>query len=159
MKSFEIDNIKNFTARLFAGSDFDAFLVKEAQFSTACTFTIDGHFNSGFLSEEEMKLPENAYGISPWKRLRPICYEIIKGKKVPSQFAIVLMYPPQKIPEFLASGRISHDPQEISGLYLNIRFRQGKLSCTAGCSLKSFSLDRKIETAWDEYMSEYLKRF
>ena len=159
MKSTDIENIKNFTARLFAGSDFDGYLVPEAQFSTACAFTIDGHINAGFVGEEGLKLPENREGIVFWKRLRPVCYEIIKGKRVPTRFSIILMAPSQKVIEFLNQSGISHDPADINGLFLNIYFKQGKLSCTTGCSLKTFSMDRKIEAAWDEYIAVFLKHF
>ena len=159
MKSIEINNIKDFTTRLFAGTDFDEYLLQEAQFTTACTFTIDGHINPDFVGEEEMKLPENSEGMAQWKRLRPICYEIIKGKKVPRQFTVVLRCPAARIPAFLQASSISTRPEDISGLYLNIHFRQGRLYCTTGCSLKTFSLDRRTENAWDEYMSQALKPF
>ena len=158
MKSIDIDNIKNFTTRLFVGSDFDGFLVPEVLFSTACTFSIDGHVNAGFVGETDSNLPEYREGIVFWKKLRPICYEIIKGKKVPARFSIILMAPSQMLNDFMSSTGISFNPDEINGLYLNIYFKQGKLSCTTGCSLKSFSMDRKIEIAWDEYMSIWLKQ-
>ena len=158
MRSIEIENIKGLTSQLFAGNIFDGFLAVQASFTTVCTYEIDGHINSDFVGEEDMKLPENAEGIVYWKKLRPICFEIIKGKKVPRQFLIVLMYPAHLTENFLKSAGITDSGNNISGLFININFRQGRLYCTTGCSLKTFSLDRRIETAWDEYVESFLKK-
>ena len=158
MRSIEIDNIKGFTDRLFAGTDFDEFQAVEADFSTACTIKIDGHINEDFIGEEDMKLPENEEGILLWKKLRPICFEVIKGKKTPKQFNIVLRLPDRYKQRFIAQSGVNMDPDEIAGLFLNINFKQGKLYCVTGCSLKTFTLDKSLEFAWDEYMEKFVKR-
>jgi len=159
MISFEIDNIRNFTSGLFAGNTFDSFLAVEADFSTACRFKIDGHLNADFVGEENMQLPEYSEGITYWKKLRPICYEIIKGKTVPRQFTIVFKMPGTYVDDFLKKTGIASDPENIDGLFLNVNFRQGRLYCTTGCSMRTFSLDKSLETEWDEYMTAFLKQF
>jgi len=78
MKSIEIDNIRKFTSALFVGETFDSFCVTEASFSTLVDISIDGHINREFLGEEAAP-DENADETAAWKKLKPLCYEIIKG--------------------------------------------------------------------------------
>ena len=72
MRSIEITNLKEFTSKLFAGTEFDDYLAPEIQICTAATFTIDGRLNEGFVGDDEMQLPENREGIVAWKKLRPV---------------------------------------------------------------------------------------
>ena len=159
MKSIEIENVKQFTTQLFAGTAFDDFLAVEATFLTAATFTIDGHINPGFLDEEQLQFPENQEGILHWKKLKAICFEIIKGKKVPQRFKIIFKMPKSKIEIFLRQSGLSVPTEQISGLFLNINYQGGKLYCTTGASLKIFTMDKSLENQWDEYMSNQLKKF
>ena len=158
MKSVQIENIKAFTTHLFVGETFDGFLVTEASFSTLFDLTIDGHMNKEFLNEEEAEQKENREGIVYWKRLRPLCYEIIKGQRVPLRFKLVFLLPPGSYPAFLSEAGLNYDPSKINGLFLNINFQDGKLNCTTGSSLKEFSLDRSLEQAWDERILKFLGR-
>ena len=159
MKSIEIESIKNFTTQLFAGTAFDSFLIVEAGFSTAATFAIDGHVNEEFVGEEGMKQQDFREGIVRWEKLRPICYEIIKGKKVPQQFKIVLKLSEEQTEAFLSASGSHYTAEQISGLFLNINFRSNKLYCTTGTALKLFSMDKSLELLWDEYMSQFLRSF
>ncbi|MCF0228751.1 MAG: hypothetical protein HUJ76_03520 [Parasporobacterium sp.] len=157
MKSVEISNIRKFTAALFTGEVFDGFLVTEAVFSTMATFSIDGHINRDFLSEEEQNLPENQEGVNQWRKMKPICYEIIKGKRIPRKFKIVFRLSEAKLRTFLEKTGMNTDPEQISGLFLNINFQEGKLYCTTGTALKTFSMDRTLEQQWDEYVVNAMK--
>lgn len=158
MKSIQIENIKRFTAHLFAHETFDKFLVTEATFSTITNITIDGHINRDFMGEAELALPENKETAIYWKKLRPLCYEIIKGQKVPLRFKIVFMMPSHSLIGFLDSVGIDYDPTLVNGLFLNVNFQEGKLACTTGTSLKEFSMDKSLENAWDEQMQKFLIR-
>ena len=159
MKSIEIESIKSFTTQLFAGTAFDSFLAVEASFSTAATFTIDGHVNEEFVGEEDMKRQDFQEGIVRWRNLRPICYEIIKGKKVPQQFKVVLKTSAEQTAAFLTSSGSRYTAEQINGLFLNINFRGNKLYCTTGTALKLFSMDKSLELLWDEYMTQFLRSF
>ncbi len=158
MKSISIENIKNFTTHLFAGETFDGFLVTEASFSTITNITIDGHINQDFMGEAELALPENREGAVYWKKLRPLCYEIIKGQKVPLRFRIVFMMPSDFVFQFLSSTGLDFEPVQVNGLFLNVNFQDGKLVCTTGTSLKDFTLDKSLEYAWDDQIEKFLIR-
>lgn len=159
MKSIEIENIKKFTSQLFAGTVFDDMLVAEALFCTTATFSIDGHINSGFVGEEEMKLPENQEGLVTWKRLKPICFEIIKGKKVPQRFKIVFKMSQSKVEGFIRESGATTSMGQIGGLFLNVNYQDGKLQCTTGVSLRVFTMDKSLDVHWDDYMTSWLKIF
>lgn len=158
MRSISIENIKSFTTHLFAKDTFDGFLVTEASFSTITNITIDGHINRDFMGEAELALPENQEGSVFWRKLRPLCYEIIKGQKVPLRFKIVFMMPSDYVQSFLESTGLHYRPDQVNGLFLNITFQEGKLSCATGTSLKEFTLDKSLEHAWDDQIEKLLKR-
>ena len=158
MKAVAIENLKSFTTHLFVRETFNGFLTTEASFSTSTDFTIDGHINRDYLSEEELLLSENKEGIVFWKRIRPLCYEIIKGKKVPLRFKIVFMLSSGAVRKFLQSADLAFDPEQINALFLNVNYQEGKLVCTTGISLKTFSLDKSVENAWDAYAEKFLNQ-
>ena len=71
---------------------FDNFLVLEAVVATATTVTIDGRLNQEFLdnSDSDQENTENAKDrLQTWGRVRPVCFELIKGKKLPLFFKVV----------------------------------------------------------------------
>lgn len=156
MRLIEVENIKSVTKSLFVNDAFDKFLVTEASISALNTFTIDGHINEQYLDENEIALPENKEGIIYWAKLRPFCYEIIKGKKVPLRFKIVFALPKHLFGAFLKKVDLDMNPEDINALFLNIGFQANKLTCTTAISLKSFSMDKSLENAWDEYINKFI---
>ncbi|MBR3262507.1 MAG: hypothetical protein IKF93_05250 [Lachnospiraceae bacterium] len=156
MRAIEIDNLKQFTTALFARDTFDGFLVTEASFSTITNITIDGHINQEFMGEADLALPENKEKAVYWKKLRPLCYEIVKGQKVPLRFKIVFMMPSDVVLKFLDHAGLDFEPVEVNALFLNVNFQEGKLTCTTGTSMKAFSLDKSLEDAWDSQMVRFL---
>ena len=149
MKLIQIGKIREFTSQLFAGTEFDGYLVSEAQFVTSCVFDIDGHVNKEFVGNE-IAMPDYGEGLVPWKKIKPVCFEIIKGKKVPQSFKIVFKLPRLAEESLLEESGVAADADRVSGMYLNITYKKGELSCTSGIALKTFKPDRTIETAWDE---------
>ena len=159
MRLFEIEQVKAFTSQLFAGEEFDDFLLYEAQFSTSATFTIDGRVNEPFVGEEQMQLPDFREGFVTWRKLKKICFEIIKGRKVPQQFKVVLKLSEKQTGSFLREKDAASYQEQISALFLNISFRENHLTCTTGTMMKEFSMDKTLETLWDEYAGSLLKAY
>ena len=92
MVALKIEEQKAFTAGLFIGEIFDKFLVREAEIVTYNQFTIDGKVRQGYFSKEELE--ENRIEeYSSWKTLKPVCYSLIKGKRLPESFRIVFQCP------------------------------------------------------------------
>ena len=156
MVALKMEDLKTFTAQLFVGEIFDNWLVREANIITFNTFTIDGHIRQGYYSERELeegKIEE----LSSWRVLKPVCYSLIKGKKLPESFQITMQLTPAEVEEFLHNAQLDFTVDQINGLYLNIRYENNAIHCVTGTSLNVFTLDRQIEIEWDEAARLYFK--
>ena len=100
MIACNICDIKLFTKKLFIGETFDRLLLKEAEIVTFNTFSIDGRVHKSFYSEEE-RAEGQIEEYSTWKTLRPFCFSLIKGKKLPERFSIILKLPKAATEQFL----------------------------------------------------------
>ncbi len=148
MKIYNITSQKDFTAALFVNSVFDNFLVSEASFVTAFSLIIDGHLTSA---------PEEGDDSVSWGQVRPLAFSVIKGKELPKSFKIVLKLSDGNLSSTLGALGIEKDT-DISGLYLNIRYEKGELSCTTGCAYARFVADKTAETGWEAFVERFLTK-
>ena len=156
MVALKVEDVRSFTSKLFVKEDFDRFLVKEINIITYNSFTIDGHVRQGYYTQEELE--ENRIeDFSSWKMLRPLCFSLIKGKKLPGSFHIVLSLAPGDVEKFAASLGTGIDGSQIQGLYLNIRYEDGALYCITGTSLNFFTLDKTLENEWDNAVKVFMR--
>lgn len=156
MTALKIEDQKTFTAGLFLGSWFDEFQVREASIVVFNSFTVDGRVRRGYYSDEEKE--EKQIGeFSDWKTLKPFCFSLIKGKRLPESFRIVFLLPEAGKERFVSSHGAGIAPEEVSGLYLNVQYENGAMSCITGTSLNLFTLDKTLEREWDESVKKFLK--
>ncbi len=148
MIQLKITGRKTFTNALFLQETFDDFFLGEAVFQTFQTFHLDGQVCKEYYSDTE-EVPAHVF----WKQARPFCFQLIKGTRLPNYFKIVLCAE-ETIVNKLTEG-LSIRPEEVGGLYLNIRFQDNQMLCTSGISMKSFSLDRELPKLWDEYVKQF----
>ena len=95
MIALKLTDKKAFMNQLLCTEVFDHFLLAEATVTKDATFMIDGHFNASFYSAEELEDEGLAdCKILPYARLRPICYQLIRGKHTPVSFKFILMLSP-----------------------------------------------------------------
>jgi len=156
MIALKIEDIRQFTSSLFLGDLFDKFLVREASIVTFNTFTIDGRVKHGYYTEaelEEKKIEE----YSAWAVVKPVCFSLIKGKKLPGSFQIVLQIPPADVERFLSYSQLGIRSEQIKGLYLNIRYEEGRLNCVTGTSINFFTLDKSLDAEWDEAVKRFFR--
>ena len=147
MVALKIEELKDFTRKLFVEEVFDWWMMREAVITTFNMFTIDGRIRKGYFMEQELE--EKGIGeLSPWKLVRPVCFSLIKGKRLPESFRITLQLPGARVEQFLQSVQPDFKAEQVSGLYLNIRYEEQKLYCVTGTSLNVFTLDKKIEQEW-----------
>lgn len=158
MVSYKINDIKIFMRDLLIEGKFDEFLVTEASVTTYNTYTIDGHINKSYYTSEEYEELEEKE-LSPWKVIKPICYFLIKGKKLPVRFKIILQLSEKYLLKFLDNNKLNLDPSAINGLYLNLKFEDNNLTCITGCSLNVFTLDKTLENSWDESIKKFLVNY
>ena len=159
MIALKLTDTKAFMNQLLCSDTFDHFLMPEASITKDASFTIDGHINPSFYSAEERT--ENGLSeltILPYARLRPVCYQLIRGRHTPVSFKFVLMLSPQNTANVLARSDSSYQPSDISGIFLNLSFQNGQLSLTTGISYAIFSTDRTLEHEWDSLLKKFLTK-
>lgn len=140
-------------SKLLIKADFDTFLMEEATITTYNTFTIDGHIQKDFYTPDEYdSLPSKT--LSYWATTKPICYELIKGTKTPLRFKIILKANTSLVNQILADYNLSYNENDISGLYINIRFENSALTLISATSMNIFTLDKSLEQSWDSYISK-----
>lgn len=156
MVALKVEDVWSFTSKLFVKEDFDRFLVKEINIVTFNSFTIDGHIRQGYYSDEEVE--EKQIGeFSSWSMLKPLCFSLIKGKKLPGSFHIVLCLAPKDVERFADRSGTGINGGQIQGLYLNIRYEDGALYCITGTSLNFFTLDKTLENEWDQAVKNFMR--
>ena len=152
MTSIPITDVKTFMSNLLVKSSFDTFLLEEASITTFNTFNIDGHIIKDFYSDEEYdSLPSKT--LSYWSNIKPICYELIKGTKTPLRFKIILKASNPLVEKLISEYELTFNVNDISGLYINIRYEAGSLNIITATSMNTFTLDKSLEQAWDKYIA------
>ena len=159
MIALQIKDVKHFMGRLL-GTDFlDSFLLEEAVISTYNTFTIDGRMNRAFFSREEGEEPSvRPYEFSPWSQIRPILFELIRGKKVPVSFRFILHLMPQYVPGILKPSETTVTADQVKALVLTCRYESGALTILTGTSLHTFLPDKSADVLWDRAIKAFLDK-
>lgn len=157
MVALKIDDIRSFTKKLFVGDTFDIFLLREATIVTFNTFAIDGHIRQGYYTEQELE--ENKIEeLSSWAVIKPICFSLIKGKKLPGSFQITLQLSPEQAEKFLIHSQVGLTIDQVNGICMNIRYEDNTMYCISGISLNIFTLDKSIDIEWDEALRLFLRQ-
>lgn len=157
MIALKIEEQKIFTSGLFIGEIFDGFLVREAEVVTFNSFTIDGRVRHGYYSDEELE--ENQIEeFSSWKVLKPFCFSLIKGKRLPESFRIVFMLSPDAKERFVEKHVPGLLPDQVGGLYLNVHYENNEMTVITGTSMNMFTLDKTLENEWDESVRVFFQR-
>ena len=157
MIALQVEDIREFTRQLFMAETFDRFLVQEARFTTFAAFTVDGRLHQDFFTDEELE-QARLEDYATWQMVRPFCFSLIKGKKQPESFHIILRLPPQGAARFMAEHAPNLREDAGLGLYINIRYEEKLLYCVTGVSFSQFTMDKTLERAWDENVERFLKK-
>ncbi|WFR59568.1 DUF5721 family protein [Anaerocolumna sp. AGMB13025] len=158
MISLKIIDIKAFMSSLLVQTVFDNFLLSELHINTFNHFQIAGNLNEEYYSSEEREVLEGRK-YSTWSEIKPIAYSLIKGNKLPLSIKIVLLLSPSNTEKVLTKSGAPFQTADINGLFLNIRFDKGNLYLITGTSVKSFSMDKTLERAWDDDLKVFLKHY
>lgn len=135
--------------QLLLNSTFDRFSLIEGEVTTFNRFHVDGHHHKEFYENA----PEAEY--SRWGDLREYFYQVIRGKRTPLSFKFILSLGRDEFASFLEQYDISFRPEDIQGLYLNLRFDGSSLQCVTGTSMNIFTMDKSLEKAWDKYAQQF----
>lgn len=160
MRLFQIQDTRDFMKKLLVTEDFDSFLLREASVTTFCTFQVDGTYHPEFFCDAERGdgADADAYPYASWGKIRPLFWDLIKGKHTPLSFRIIFRLAPHNVETLLRQSGLSLRPEDIDGLFLNISYENGSLLCTSGVSMKLFTLDKSLERSWDETLQKFFRQ-
>ena len=158
MLAIQIKEVKTFMSKLLSADTFDSFLLEEARIHTYNTFTIDGHQNREFYTKEEMEdtgiFP---YEYSQWKNMKSICFQLIKGKKVPTFMKIILHKKPEESYTLLEESDALAFADVLKAFVVTIKYDTSGLLLTTGTSFSTFVMDKTVDLLGDNAIRKFLK--
>ena len=156
MTAFLITEMKKFMAGFLAGDCFDSFLLEEAFVEAAVTYHIDGHINAAFFSQDEDEDCPKTF--IPWKNVRSVAFDMIKGKRTPSRFKFVLHLMPEFVPGVMKGADPSLLPEQVSALVLTVSYDGSSIRLVTGTAFSSFVMDKTLDAQWDKTMRNFLSK-
>ena len=135
---------------------FDSFLITEGEISTSNTFSFTGCINKDFYNNDELKAFPNDFVF--WKQLKHICFEIIRGKKVPTHMKLTLAFPKSSYEKIIRDCGMNVTSDNIGGLYLHILYENNEITIITGTSLTLFTMDKTLDKYWDNLMLNFLNK-
>ena len=159
MIALQLTDVKTFMNQLLCSELFDRFLLSEASITKDATFTVNGHINPAFYSAEELET-EGLTGLDilPYSRLRPVCYQLIRGKHTPVTIKFDQTLSPENMKHTLARSDSSFTDNDVKGIFINLAFQNGRLTLTTGISYILFSTDRTLDHEWDGLIKKFLAK-
>lgn len=159
MIALQLTDIKNFMNKLLRSETFDHFLLQEAVIHSGASYIIDGKLNKEFYDQSELEeLGIEHFHFLPFSMLRGNCFDLIKGKKTPTSFKFVFLLSPENLSRTLASTGTVFTENDITGIYLNLKYQNQLLTLTTGISYTIFSTDKTLELQWDHLVRKFLKQ-
>lgn len=158
MIALNILEIRDFMNQLLCRETFDHFLMKEAVIRAGITWNAEGNLNKDFYSDDELEeLGFTGLEFLPYGSVRPQCYQLIRGKRTPSYFKFIFLLSPENLSRTLEQIQSSYTKEDITGMFLNLKFQSGRLVLTTGVSYRIFSADKSLEHEWDRLVKLFLK--
>lgn len=158
MQSIHILDIKPFMQLLFQTEQLNDYEFVSADIRTDMTYSLDGHINRSFFSEEELvqhSLTQRSH--LTWSIAREKVFTLIKGKRTPSLLKIVLRASVPEMKNLISSTNSSLNSNDIDGIFLNIIFQENKLNVICGISYKIFTMDKELESELSSKIITLLK--
>ena len=87
--------------------------------------------------------------------MREFCFSIIKGKRTPLSFKFVLGLSDSNIEKLLLQQDLDFKPQDVRGLYINLKYDGQNLQCITGTAMNLFTMDKSLEQAWDKMIQKF----
>lgn len=157
MIGLQIKSIKQLMNALLVTETFDHFLMEEVNITTFNTFVIDGHIEKAFYTSEELEeYGDSMPAFSSWRDIRPICFQLIKGKKIPVSFRFVLHADAELVHKISSLPECDVAENLIRSLVLNIRYDNGTIQMVTGTAFSTFILDKSVDKLWDHYIKSFL---
>ena len=151
MIALKLPEVKECMSKLLLSDTFDTFLFIEGEIVTFNTFSINGFLKKDFF-EKDMT-PSRKYSL--WKEIREYAFSLIKGKRTPLSFQFVFGLSEANIEKLLLQQGLPFQPQDVQGLYLNLKYDGQNLTCITGTSMNLFTMDKSLDEAWDKMVQRF----
>ncbi len=138
MIAINIENVKEFMSKLFAGDGFDRFHIAKCELTTFFEINIDGRRHEGWYDTDEK--PSDPTGQVTWKEIKPVVYQLIRGKKTPEKMRIDFCH-------YMPDGDVGS---------LRVEYDRDALTVYTGYMQREFSLDRQRQQEWDDKCEQFL---
>lgn len=139
MIALQIENVKDFMARLFQGDMFDKFHVNRVEVTTFITLTADGKKNAAWFDSDE---EDDGDRLVVWRQLKPVIFSFIRGNKTPNRLQIDFSH-------YMKDGDMGS---------LRIQYSENGLFVYTGYMQKEFVADRGKQQEWDENCIAFIKK-
>ena len=157
MLALKIPEVGDFMKKLLTGDAFDGFYLCEGEVRTFASFSIGGRLNREYYSaDEQEELGDREY--ASWPEIKPFVYSLLKGSRLPVSFALTLQLSGPNTDWLLQHCQMEEMGRQLRGLYLNIRYQRGQLTCITGMSYQTFVMDKRLEQIWDDTARRYLRQ-
>lgn len=159
MIALRLTDIKTFMNQLLRSEMFDHFLLEKAVIAKDATFTVDGRCNESFYSKDELQEQGLAGGaFLPYGKLRPACYQLMRGSHTPVFFQFILTLSPENLKKTLDRSESGLTERDVAGILINLSFQNGRLVLTTGISYAAFCADRTLDREWDAMVKKFFIR-
>ena len=155
MVAYKVLDVRNCMNELLCKETFDFFLLQEAVINTFGTFSIDGHKNDDYFTTDETAEFDDNDSLMPYEYFRNYCFDIIKGKKTPLSFQVILSLPTNVIEQIIESAELNFRAKDVN-LVAIFRFNDNGLTITTGTSFNEFVMDKSLERKFDEWFYNFL---
>lgn len=154
MIALQIQDKKKMLQVLLESTSFDTFLMQEVSVIRDSSLFLEGRIHPEYQAQQDPVQTEGADFV-PWHNIRTLLASYI-GKEFPLSFKFVLQAPAAYTQNLLKNAVFTGDPSTVKGLILTFRYEQEHLTCLTGISLTTFSMDKSIETLWDQGIKKAL---
>lgn len=152
MLALKIKENGNFMTKLLSSDCFDVFLLNEASIKMSVTWSVDGTVNSSFFEDKS----DAPYKFEQWRNIRPRVRDLIKGKRAPVSFQIVLQLKPQLMEALFERAGEQGLLSMVSALILTVRMDEGGIVLISGISRSGFTMNKNADILWDEAVCRFL---
>ena len=88
--------------------------------------------------------------------IKTACSYTINGNKVPAAMKLVMLASYELVTDIIAKNNIAVMPENVNGLFINMKYQEGHVDIITGTSLNVFTLDKQLDTAFDQYIKTFL---
>lgn len=155
MQAYALTDTKSFMNHLLTRETFDHFELVSLSLTTFVHYEIDGRYKAGYFPDTD---GDSTRVFTPWSCVRPLVFQLVRGSAKPQDMKVVLRLSDQNTSNVLDDIGSDLSASDVTGLYLNIQYKEDQVNLITGTSLRIFTVDKTLEHAWDDLLLRFLRR-